>query len=242
MPTAPEIWPTAMAARARVMRPMSRPSWSYQSASFRPNVIGSACTPCVRPIIGVRRCSSARVRTAARSSPSSFRMRSVASTICSACAVSTTSDEVRPKCSQRADGPTCSATEVVKAMTSCCVVFSISSMRAMSKRGLRAQFAGGLDRHDAGGGHRVGGGQFDGEPRLVAPLFGPDAPHLGVGVSPDHARASCSASKVSGVPPPSTVRLREPVGNSRCATRATSGSVTASMALSMSSSDSPVSP
>ncbi len=48
--------------------------------------------------------------------------------------MSTTSDEVRPKCSQRADGPTCSATEVVKAMTSCWVVFSISSMRAMSKR------------------------------------------------------------------------------------------------------------
>ena len=62
-----------------------------------------------------------------------FRMRSQASTICSACAVSTTSDEVRPKCSQRADGPTISATEVVKAITSCCVVFSISSMRAMLK-------------------------------------------------------------------------------------------------------------
>ena len=43
-----------------------------------------------------------------------------------------TSDEVRPKCSQRADGPTFSATAVVNAMTSCCVVCSISSMRAMS--------------------------------------------------------------------------------------------------------------
>src|SRR4030095_1007794 len=49
-----------------------------------------------------------------------------------ACAVSTTSEEVRPKCSQRADGPACSAPEVVKAMTSCCVIFSISSMRATS--------------------------------------------------------------------------------------------------------------
>src|SRR3954471_14406642 len=43
-----------------------------------------------------------------------------------------TSDEVMPKCSQRADGPTCSATAVVKAMTSCWVTCSISSMRAMS--------------------------------------------------------------------------------------------------------------
>src|SRR5687767_9545411 len=43
-----------------------------------------------------------------------------------------TSEDVRPKWSQRADGPTCSATEVVNAITSCWVVFSISSMRAMS--------------------------------------------------------------------------------------------------------------
>ena len=46
------------------MRATSRASSAYHSASFRPKVIGSACTPCVRPIIGVRRCSSARVRTA----------------------------------------------------------------------------------------------------------------------------------------------------------------------------------
>ena len=35
-------------------RSTSRASSAYQSASFNPNVIGSACTPCVRPIIGVR--------------------------------------------------------------------------------------------------------------------------------------------------------------------------------------------
>src|SRR5687768_15872546 len=44
-----------------------------------------------------------------------------------------TSEDVRPKCSQRADGPTCSATAVVKAITSCWVIASISSMRGMSK-------------------------------------------------------------------------------------------------------------
>ena len=51
-------------SRARSTRSRLRCSSAYQSASFRPNVIGSACTPCVRPIIGVRRCSSARSRTA----------------------------------------------------------------------------------------------------------------------------------------------------------------------------------
>ncbi len=98
-----------------------------------PNVIGSACTPCVRPIIGVRRCSlgalADRLRQRRRGPAGST---SQASRICSACAVSMTSDEVRPKCSQRADGPTFSATAVVNAMTSCWVVCSISSMRAMS--------------------------------------------------------------------------------------------------------------
>ena len=57
VPTAPEILPTRTASRAPCRRPRSRPSWSYHSASFRPKVIGSAWTPCVRPIIGVRRCS-----------------------------------------------------------------------------------------------------------------------------------------------------------------------------------------
>jgi len=111
---------------------MSRCVSAYQSASFRPNVIGSACTPWVRPIIGVRRCSSARARMAAASPSSSFRMRSHASRICSASAVSSTSDDVRPKWSQRADGPTTSATAVVNAITSCCVVRSISSILGTS--------------------------------------------------------------------------------------------------------------
>ena len=44
-----------------------------------------------------------------------------------------TSDDVMPKCSQRADGPTCSATAVVNAITSCWVTASISSMRATVK-------------------------------------------------------------------------------------------------------------
>jgi hypothetical protein len=49
-------------------------------------------------------------------------------------AVSTTSEEVRPKCSQRPSGPTFSATFETKAMTSCWTSRSIASMRATSKR------------------------------------------------------------------------------------------------------------
>ena len=47
--------------------------------------------------------------------------------------MSSTSDEVRPKCSHRASGPTCSATAVVKAMMSCLVTSSMASIRATSK-------------------------------------------------------------------------------------------------------------
>ena len=54
-------------------RARSRSSANAQPASLSPNVVGSACTPCVRPILSVSRCSSARATTAAnaRSSPSS---------------------------------------------------------------------------------------------------------------------------------------------------------------------------
>ena len=113
-------------------------------------------------------------------------MRSQASRICSACAVSTTSDEVSPKCSQRAAGPTFSATAVVNAMTSCCVVRSISSMRAMSKAARARRLARRVGGHEPGVGHRVGGGQFDLEPRFVATLLAPNRAHLGVCVPLNH--------------------------------------------------------
>ena len=49
--------------RARAARGRDRAAApAYHSASLTPSVIGSAWTPWVRPIIGVRRCSSARSR------------------------------------------------------------------------------------------------------------------------------------------------------------------------------------
>ena len=53
VPTAPLILPTRIRSRVSVSRSFARPNSSYMSASFKPNVIGSACTPWLRPIIGV---------------------------------------------------------------------------------------------------------------------------------------------------------------------------------------------
>ena len=55
----------------------------------------------------------------------------------------------------------------------------------------RPELACGVVRDDAGVGHRVGGRELDLEPRLIAPLLGPDAPHLGVGVAGNHLSAKC---------------------------------------------------
>ena len=68
VPTAPEILPTAMVSRARSSRSSARPNSSYISAIFSPNVIGSAWTPWVRPIIGANLYFFAFFATTARSS------------------------------------------------------------------------------------------------------------------------------------------------------------------------------
>ena len=189
VPTAPDSLPTLTTALARRTRSMARPISAYQSASFRPNVIGSACTPCVLPIIGVCRCSMARSRTTSESASRSFRMTSQASRICSAWAVSMTSDDVIPKCSQRADGPMCSATAVVNATTSCCAVCSICSIRAISNAPPLADIARRFRRDEAGRRHRVGGGGLHEQPGLVSSLVAPDPPYLGMCVTWNHGES-----------------------------------------------------
>ena len=96
VPTAPEIFPTRRSSAAALRRLRLRPASSYQMASFNPKVMGSACTPWVRPICTVWRNSSARRFNTMRSScnPPSSRADAWPST--SACAESTTSLEVRP--------------------------------------------------------------------------------------------------------------------------------------------------
>ncbi len=81
VPTAPEIFPTAMTSRARRRRSSARPNSSYINAIFRPNVVGSAWTPCVRPIIGVSLYFFALRATTLRSAFTSAMRMSTACTI-----------------------------------------------------------------------------------------------------------------------------------------------------------------
>ena len=78
VPTAPEILPTAASSSARASRTPWRRISSANTSSFRPNVVGSACTPWVRPMHGV--CWNSRARRAStrrrRSTPAaSIRAR-----------------------------------------------------------------------------------------------------------------------------------------------------------------------
>src|SRR5450756_1427989 len=96
-----------------------------------------------------------------------------------------------PWCTKRASGPTISARWVVKAMTSCLVSRSISSIRSTSKV---TSFALGPDRP---GGFLGDGAEFrqrirrmrlDLEPDLEARLRLPDGGHFRAGIAGNHRR------------------------------------------------------
>ena len=91
VPTAPDIFPTAISPRARSSRVLPRASSAYQWATLSPNVIGSACTPWLRPIMGVWRSASARRFSTSSRVSSPARIVSVARQSWTAKAVSTTS-------------------------------------------------------------------------------------------------------------------------------------------------------
>ena len=98
VPTVPESWPTRHASSARSSRGRApRSSSNAQPASFQPNVVGSAWIPCERPmqivcavLLGAPHDGAERARRCPRA------ISAPASRICSASAVSTTSDEVSP--------------------------------------------------------------------------------------------------------------------------------------------------
>ena len=129
VPTAPEIFPTRTVSRARRNRSRLRPASAYQSAALRPNVMGSAWMPWLRPTQRVCRWVRASARTAARKRSSPARRISHACWSCRASAVSSTSDEVIPMWTYRESAPMASSRLVRKAMTSWRVVASISSIR-----------------------------------------------------------------------------------------------------------------
>ena len=132
VPTAPESLQTETIFLACSMRSMSRSISALQSRSLRPNVIGSAWMPCVRPMHGVCLNSFARRRRTSRNFLRSSRMIVQASRIIMQYAVSLTSEDVRPLWMYLESSPTFSATFVRNAMMSWCVTDSISWMRLTS--------------------------------------------------------------------------------------------------------------
>ena len=102
----PTVLPTAIVSRARTRRARSRcdlgvPERQLDAERHRLGVhaVRAADHRRAAVLLGAR----ARWRAAGRRRPR--RIRSHASRICSASAVSSTSEDVRPKCSQRAAGP-----------------------------------------------------------------------------------------------------------------------------------------
>ena len=178
----------AIDRRGRAGRARGRAASSaYHSASFRPNVIGSACTPCVRPIIGVRRCSNARVADGRAPAPSRSvedqvaglahlqRLRGVDD-------VGRGQAEVQPA-RRRPDvlghGGREGDDVVLRGLLDLLDAGDV-------ERAALADVARRLGRDDAGVGHRLGGRDFDLQPGLVAALVAPDAAHLRVGVACNH--------------------------------------------------------
>ena len=78
LPTAPEILPASTPAAACSKRSILRFISLYQVANLRPKVVGSACTPCVRPIMIVNLCSFALSAMILRKFSRSLRIISLA--------------------------------------------------------------------------------------------------------------------------------------------------------------------
>ena len=142
-------------------------------------------------MVGVILCSKARFFSAASTLSISAISRSAARVSCTLRQVSSTSEEVMPWCTKRASGPTISARWVRKAMTSCLVSRSISSIRADIEGGvlgLGPDRLGGFLGDHAEFRQRVRRMRLDLEPDLEAGLRLPDGSHFRAGIAGDHRR------------------------------------------------------
>ncbi len=97
VPTAPLTRPTPASSAARPSLSSERSSSATQPATLKPNVIGSATIPCVRPAIRVRRCWTASSAAASLTAPRSRTIMRADSTIWTAIAVSLRSWLVMPR-------------------------------------------------------------------------------------------------------------------------------------------------
>ena len=128
-------------------------------------------------MVGVILCSKARFFSAASTLSMSSTSKSAARVSCTLRQVSSTSEEVIPWCTKRASGPTISARWVRKAMTSCLVSRSISSILRDIEGGvlrLGPDGLGGFLRDDAEFRQRISRMGLDLEPDLEARLGLPD--------------------------------------------------------------------
>ena len=130
VPTAPRNFPVV--AREDNSPSLSRclANSSTQTATFRPNVIGTAACPCVRPSITVSLSRSAISHRVLINCLRASRCITMLSLICSATAESTMSLLVAPRWMHQPASPAASAIAFVSAMISCLVSASISSTRS----------------------------------------------------------------------------------------------------------------
>ncbi len=192
VPTAPESLPTRIPSSARATRSRLRASSNAQPTSLRPNVVGSACTPCVRPICSVSRCSSARAPTTAeRTFESCDDQRARFADLERECGVDGTSEEVEGR-SGTSDLPRRQAARLTRRRRTrrCRGGASPRSPRharrsaASPRRCARPQPS---PRHELPSSAQAAvAAGLDLEPRRKLPLVRPNAGHGWTGVAGDH--------------------------------------------------------
>ena len=192
-------------ALARCGRPRTR-----SPASLMPNVVGSACTPCVRPTQTVSTCSRAR-SASARDEPARAGDDDLARARGSAARAPC---RARPTRSGRSGssartGPALALSTSTNAATS----WSVTASRSLtaSTVNVAARIASRSSARRAG--HLLAGGDLDPPPGLHPRLVGPERADLGARVAIDHGTMVVSRAR-------STAAARAaPGGRSRGASR-----------------------
>ena len=187
VPTAPESLPTRIPSSARDSRCRARSSSKAQTASLSPKVVGSACTPCVRPIVSVFRCSSARATTASRARSVPERISSPASRICKrergvddVGGRRARSGTSAPRAEPLRDGVD-ERGQVVLGL-----LLELGDAGRGGRAGGGADLARRVGRDDPDLGPRIERCQLDLEPALELALLRPDSGHGRAGVAGDH--------------------------------------------------------
>ena len=229
VPTAPEILPTRRSSAAARRRARLRPASSYQMASFRPKVMGSAWTPWVRPICTV--CLNSSARRLSTSRRSSRSCRTMADGLLQDQRLGGIHDVVGSQAvvepARRFGVPGGGHGFGHRGGEGDDVVLDVALdfVDALDvEAGVGAQEARGLVGDHAEFGEGLAGGELDFEPLLELVLVAPDPAHFGPRVSGNHdlsieipysayvvpqARAGSRDCAVAGLRRPPSVRSRD---------------------------------